>query len=244
MPEFATKTPRTPARARRRSLAMHSSQCTICRHPRRAEIERDFLDWVGCWTIVREYGLTSRNAIYRHAHAFGLFNRRDRGLKRALGRLIEQIEDVKPTAASIVSAIRLMAKLNARAEYSDEAEIDEAEDSTDVAAPESPAPNQHMENRAENGSTNEVVPPAAWTTLVAAREAESGARPNVAPPLRAASAAAKPVPANGKGRAEGKKRGAKDEWNDGPIAFAETAGLRRKLFRLRWPVVNRIWRGD
>jgi hypothetical protein len=122
------------ALALRPKLAKHSGKCGICRHPRRVEIERDFLDWVGPREIAREYDLGSHTTVYRHAHALGLFEQRQRTWPLALGRLIEQVGEVKPTAASIVSAIRLLAKINARGEYVEETEDAEGEDLSEAAA--------------------------------------------------------------------------------------------------------------
>jgi hypothetical protein len=139
MPEFAVrKRSPAPALSRRPSLAMHAGQCTICRHPQRADLEREFLDWRSPRDIAREYGLGSHTTVYRHAHALGLFDRRHRTLRFALGRLIEQVGDVKPTAASIVSAIRLLAKLNTRQKWTEEADDSQAEDAPDSSLPAEP----------------------------------------------------------------------------------------------------------
>jgi hypothetical protein len=117
MTEFATAM-RTafPAPVRRPSFTKHSSHCSICRHPRRSEIERDFLEWWGPREIARRYGLGSHTTVYRHAHALGLFVRRRRALQIALrlGRLIEQAGDWESVEASVGSAVRLLARGKAR----------------------------------------------------------------------------------------------------------------------------------
>jgi hypothetical protein len=97
---------------------LHRGKCTICRHPQRAEIERAFVDWTSPREIARTFGLRSHTTVYRHAHARHLFEHRRRNLHVALGRIVERVADVEPTAANVLAAIALMAKINARGEWS------------------------------------------------------------------------------------------------------------------------------
>lgn len=85
----------------------HTSLCQICRHPNRKEIDREFLHWTHPDELVREYGLGSSRAVYRHAHACGLFERRRERLRFALERIIEHASEIKPTPAVVLGAIRL-----------------------------------------------------------------------------------------------------------------------------------------
>src|SRR5580704_2028189 len=78
----------------------HARKCCICRHPRREEIESDFLVWRNPRQIMREYGLAHHAAIYRHAHATGLATRRRENAYSALDSIVEQIDDVQVTATS------------------------------------------------------------------------------------------------------------------------------------------------
>jgi hypothetical protein len=89
-------------------LERHRAQCRICRHEKREEIEADFLDWVPAGEIAEEYKLGSHRAVYRHAHAFGLFDRRRGFVERALDNIIERSGEAKITAGAVVAAIRLM----------------------------------------------------------------------------------------------------------------------------------------
>jgi hypothetical protein len=159
MPESAANT-RNPAfarsRTRRPSLAMHSSQCSICRHPERAEIERAFLDWTSPGQIARDFDLGCRTTVYRHAHALGLFARRERSLRFALGRLIERVDEVKPTATSIVSAIRLMAKLNARRDRDEEPSETELQDLPDTPALETPTNEPEEDATHQSAATSDA----------------------------------------------------------------------------------------
>lgn len=200
MPSLLSKENTRTAGAARGRLRHHASQCTICRHPQREEIERDFLDWTGPREIAREYGLGSHTPVYRHAHALGLFYRRQHTLPFALGRLIERVNDVKPTAASIISAIRLMAKLNARGEYTEEAEAAPAEEPAALAETEEPAP-----------ATAQAAP--------AAPRKRSSEPPG-----------ADGKPARPNGQEKDAKPHPADEYNGPPIAFAQNAGPRHRFF--------------
>lgn len=97
---------------------LHRGKCTICRHPQRAEIERAFVDWTSPREIARTFGLRSHTTVYRHAHARHLFEHRRRNLHMALGRIVERVGEVEPTAANVIAAIALMAKINPRGEWS------------------------------------------------------------------------------------------------------------------------------
>jgi hypothetical protein len=89
------------------SLRRHKERCHICRHPQREEIEEDFLDWTSPREIAETYGIASYRAIYRHATALGLFDRRRANIQRVTDRIIERIDETKITAAAIVAAIRV-----------------------------------------------------------------------------------------------------------------------------------------
>ncbi len=93
-------------------LARHRAQCRICRHPQREEIEREFLDWTSAREIAEEYKLGSHRTVYRHANALDLFHVRRGYVERVLDNVLERSGEAKITAASVVSAIRLMLELN------------------------------------------------------------------------------------------------------------------------------------
>jgi hypothetical protein len=54
----------------------HAAWCMICSHPRRAEIEQDYIKagrtYGAIRAIVREYGLKGTAGLYKHARALGL----------------------------------------------------------------------------------------------------------------------------------------------------------------------------
>ena len=94
----------------------HKSHCSICAHPQREEIEREFISWKSPKKIAIEYKLRDRTALYRHAHAVYLFSKRNRNLRAPLGRIIERADDAPVTAGAIIQAIALYARINARGE--------------------------------------------------------------------------------------------------------------------------------
>ena len=53
------------------NLGRHESQCLLCQHPQREDIEREWIDWGNTSRLAEEYGL-SRDSLYRHMHAMGL----------------------------------------------------------------------------------------------------------------------------------------------------------------------------
>ncbi len=89
----------------------HERRCTICRHAERSAIEDEFIHWHAPGHIAADYQV-SRAAIFRHAHATNLFERRNRKIRFALGHLIERVCDVEPTADSVVRAIHAFCRVN------------------------------------------------------------------------------------------------------------------------------------
>lgn len=61
----------------------HAAECKICAHPSREHIERDFINWRSPATIAKHYKLANRASVYRHAHALGLFTKRQRNVRAA-----------------------------------------------------------------------------------------------------------------------------------------------------------------
>jgi len=97
-------------------LARHQAHCGICGDELQEEIDEAFVNWDCVYKIADEYGV-DRRAIYRHAHATGLFAKRDRNLRRALGHIIHEADRVSPSADSIVRAVRMFAHINARGDW-------------------------------------------------------------------------------------------------------------------------------
>jgi hypothetical protein len=120
-PPQAEGTPKSPPatgvpKAKGVNKGRHESSCRVCKHPRRGEIERQWLDWGNTTRIAKEFRL-SRDSIYRHAHALGLFAKRQRNVRKALEHLIEQAEMVKVNAQAVVSAVSAYVRINSAGQW-------------------------------------------------------------------------------------------------------------------------------
>jgi hypothetical protein len=107
--------------ARSVSLGRHKSQCSICNHPNCSEIEECWIDWRHICHIESVYHV-SRDAIYRHMHALDLFKERQRNIRGALERIIEEVGAVSPSASGVVSAIQAYVKLNSAEQATEQAQ--------------------------------------------------------------------------------------------------------------------------
>jgi hypothetical protein len=101
------------------SRGRHEKFCALCKHPQREDIERDFVGWRSPAEIAKRYRLSDRSTVYRHAHAFGLFAKRQRNVRAALERIIEKAGEVEVTAASVVAAVQAYAKINGQGQWID-----------------------------------------------------------------------------------------------------------------------------
>src|SRR2546430_4902961 len=104
------------------SRGRHEKLCTICKHPKREEIENDFVNWHSPAEIAKTYRLADRSTVYRHAHALGMFAKRRRNVRAALEGIIERAGEVEITAASVVAAVQAYAKINAAGLWIDRTE--------------------------------------------------------------------------------------------------------------------------
>jgi hypothetical protein len=98
-------------------LLRHTRKCRICNHPRRAEIEQDFLNWRNPREIVDEYELAHHSAIYRHARALGLTDRRIANAYMALDLIVEKAETAKVTGHTVIRAIRAYSRLTRKGRW-------------------------------------------------------------------------------------------------------------------------------
>jgi hypothetical protein len=64
-------------------LAHHKRHCEICKPPACLSIQEAFLQSISPETIRKKHDLKPRATIYRHAHAFKLFDLRDSTLRLA-----------------------------------------------------------------------------------------------------------------------------------------------------------------
>jgi hypothetical protein len=99
----------------------HERDCNVCRHAEREQIEREWIGWGDTTRIAKQYRL-SPDSLYRHAHAQGLFAKRQRNVRKALERIIEKAEVVHFNAASVVAAVQAYAKINSQGQWIDRSE--------------------------------------------------------------------------------------------------------------------------
>ena len=92
------------------NLGRHQAQCTVCQHPQRQEIEENWINWGSTYELARDYHL-SCDSIYRHAHAFDLFNKRKRNITMALEKIIERVDWTTMSGSVILSAIKTYEKI-------------------------------------------------------------------------------------------------------------------------------------
>jgi len=104
------------------SLGRHKRTCSVCAHRQREDIEAAFVGWRSPTAIAEEFGLTDRASVYRHAHALGLFAKRQRNIRAALERIIEKAGDVDVTASAVVAAIQAYSKINSAGHWIDRSE--------------------------------------------------------------------------------------------------------------------------
>jgi len=104
------------------NLGRHKRNCSVCCHDRCTEIEADFISWRSPAAIAKEYGLADRTRVYRHAHAFNLFAKRQRNVRVALERIIEQAGEVDVTAPAVVAAVQAYSKINAAGQWVERSE--------------------------------------------------------------------------------------------------------------------------
>jgi hypothetical protein len=126
------------------NLPRHRRFCAVCRHPDREAIEQAFLQWGRVGNIVGEFELPNRRCLYRHARAFNLFEQRSQNLRAALEYIIEEAEEAKPTADSIIRAIKAYSCLDDHGRWSDLPQrivvtrVDQSANATLSADPELP----------------------------------------------------------------------------------------------------------
>jgi hypothetical protein len=99
----------------------HEASCKVCSHPQKDDVERDFVNWNSPDVIAKEYGLTNRASVYRHAHATGLFAKRTRNIRAALEKIIEKAGEVQVNASAVVSAVTAYSRINAAGQMVDRA---------------------------------------------------------------------------------------------------------------------------
>jgi hypothetical protein len=102
--------------------SLHKRHCIVCKHPNLAEIDQRFIGWEPPSSIARENHFNVR-ALFRHAHATGLFPKRDTNVRAALSRIIEKGMSLrKVTASAVVQAVAVFSKINSAGKWIDRSE--------------------------------------------------------------------------------------------------------------------------
>jgi hypothetical protein len=104
--------PSTSPKTKQVSLKYHGLRCQICKHACRQQIEEAFLQWRSPKAIMHCFGTKTETTIYYHAHALGLFSRRNQNLSQALANIIEEVDTVRPTTRDILRAVYALAHIN------------------------------------------------------------------------------------------------------------------------------------
>ena len=107
-----------PGRVRDKKVSKgrHEYQCTICSHAKREDIEQAFVNWSNTTKLAAQHSV-SRDAIYRHAHALGLTDKRRRNVRADLEKIIEKAGEVEVNAAAVVSAVSALARINSQGQW-------------------------------------------------------------------------------------------------------------------------------
>ncbi len=96
------------------AASRHSRKCSVCRHPKRNEIEQAFIHWVDAVQIALDYGFESPWTIYRHAKALGLYQIRSELVRHKVDRILELSSGAKVTGGHVIQAIRLSCYVDER----------------------------------------------------------------------------------------------------------------------------------
>jgi hypothetical protein len=102
--------PRSPHQSP--DFAHHKLKCRVCSHPKRHDIEQDFLRWRSPEKLARDYGIPDHSSIYRHVHATGLSARRRLSVRAALERILERSDETKSSDFDVVRAASAYAHLD------------------------------------------------------------------------------------------------------------------------------------
>lgn len=102
---FTRKRKPRPPREPDPTCDRHGRKCAICANPYCDEIEELFLDWREPSYIASEMGVPVR-CLYRHAHATGLYAKRQGKVRRVLDRILEGVESAQINGDCIIRAVR------------------------------------------------------------------------------------------------------------------------------------------
>ena len=122
--EFAFTVPERPypkrrARPVRHKAGRHRRRCVVCAHPKRDDIERDFLRWRSPEKLACDYDIADHSSIYRHVHATGLYARRQQTIVAALESVMERSDKRHSSDLDVVRAAAAYAHMDESGQWTD-----------------------------------------------------------------------------------------------------------------------------
>lgn len=111
--------PKRRARPARYDLGRHRRRCVVCTHPKRDDIERDFLRWRSPEKLARDYDIADHSSIYRHVHATGLYARRQQTIVAALESIMERSDKDYSSDLDVVRAASAYAHMDESGQWVD-----------------------------------------------------------------------------------------------------------------------------
>jgi len=144
-------------------LRRHESQCSVCTHPQRQEIEEAWLDWANTSGLAERFRL-SRYSVYRHMHILGLYRERQNRIKRLYEKILERGEITSFSGSDILKALRDYTALCEREEAKQAASLPAQElldpmsgQQAEVPAADRSAPEESAPQPASEGGTVPVA---------------------------------------------------------------------------------------
>jgi len=92
------------------NLGRHQAQCSICRHPHRQEIEDAWVGWGYTGQIAKDFDV-SRDSVYRHANATGLYAKRQANFKMIPEKVLERVDWIQIEGSSFASILKEYVKI-------------------------------------------------------------------------------------------------------------------------------------
>jgi hypothetical protein len=112
----------TPQEGSSAGVRRHQSQCSVCSHPQRQEIEDAWLNWANTTELADKYRL-SRDALYRHMHALGCYSERQSRRKRLYENILERAQMTSFRGSDLVRILKEYALLCEREEANQAASV-------------------------------------------------------------------------------------------------------------------------
>lgn len=116
----------------------HSPNCTVCNHEKVGEIEHAYMDWATNDSLLKKYGLNSKDVIARHFVTTGLRDRRMGNRRQIFERIVEKWMqsdspvDVKDALSALTHLDKLDGKVIDRSETTVKTKEDRDKEYADI----------------------------------------------------------------------------------------------------------------